>query len=985
MKKRQTIVFCFITTLNLLFSSLLSPTTIQASPKQNLEITAIEKQKDNTELTIVYDAKENSELILRTSEKNVLDQDFLKQELSEDKVISNVEENEFKLTLDKPETDTLKIRINNQKNFTLSVFDSKNNLILDKEFNQATKQDIKEPETPTPKEETPVEKPVTDSEKSFGEEDQNDLENDNADEATWIRSDNLRVSKGNILEYSDGSKIIPYLYFGDYLAANNNESIISLSAQKGKSRKDSLTAPNSGVFHAERDVDISRGPGTNGTHIYTSHYGDNQSRDTFYSDLKTNVEEDKPYGSPGSFTSNTLYNYVEKTDSFNKPGTSGPDVYPTKDDDAIYARMETPKFYYRVNEETGLEEQRMVFKQQAFKRKKGKKANPQITTSIKMRFDNAGKVITNITFKNTGNDTFEKFIGFSNHDLSLNKDGQEIFSSDNKGHTKKIGNYIPMRSLGNNRGMYIQSTNNEVRTSFFLNHPNGPEGWAARSVGKSYVANKGFMEAGIILGAIGYMSERYFPWKIGKTYKDNTFFDRDNRVYRSPYVPSNLFNSFNTYEDRGDRGNGKAKTANARLGTEENGAAWDSGLVLRTAPKTLVSGESTTLEYASKTDVPGKTFSPVLEIDQKGTDDNPELLALERNDIKISGSWYDFDSTLIKTYYTIDDENKDHATLLDVFGQTTSDKNSGKIHSWDTNLSVKNLDKGKHKLRIWAQDNEGHLSSISEHVFKFVKPATKAPQIHVISPHSALKEPHNPLTHNLTVKGIWSDKDSKHIKSISYKVDDKQEIHIEKNLPNTKPNKMKQWQIQEKDITEHNDFDLHTMKLKIVDSEGNEGTDTFHFQHVPGNMQLTAPDEIEFGVHAVSPTSPTRVKPNMKNDKVFLEDYRDNRSGPVGVTLSIDKFYKKDSSLESPLKPNNNKKEREFLPHEVYWKNRTVNTNNLLIGDTGDHKENQWQESTDFTDDVLNNLEINFKSHPGGQSSGKYVSRWTWQTIDSIS
>jgi len=994
MKKRQIIALCFITTLNLLFSSL-SPTMIRATPQQNIEITTVDKQTDKTELTIAYDAKENSELILKTSEKKMLDLKFLKEELGENNVINNSDEDEFKLTLDKLETGTLKLRISNQKHFILSILDAKENLILDKEFNQVAKQDIKEPEkiseTPTSdeKEEKTPEEPNSDTkptdeqaEKGF-DEDQNDLENNNADEATWIRSDNLRVSQGPMLEYTDGSKIIPYLYFGDYLAANNRESIISLSAKKGASRKDSLTAPNSAVFQAERGVDISRGPGTRGTHIYTSHYGDNQSRDSFYRDLKTNVEEDKPYGSPGSFTSNTLYNYVEKTDSANKPGMSGPDKYPTKGDDAYYAMMGTPQFYYRVNAETGFEEQRMVFMQQAFRVKKGKRPNPQITTTIKMRFDNAGKVITTINYKNTGRDTFEKFIGFSNHDLSLNKDGDEITMYDSQGKLKKIGNYIPMRSLGDNRGMYIQSTNNEVRTSFYLNHQNGPEGWAARSIGKSYVAEKGFMEAGIVLGAIGYMSERYFPWKIGKTYKDNTFFDKDTRTYRSPYVPSNLFNSFNTYEDRGDRGSGKANSANARLGTEENGAAWDSGLVLRTSPKTLVTGESVTLEYASKTDVPGKTFSPVLEIDQKGTDDNPELLALKRDDINISGSWYDFDSTLIKTYYTIDDENKDHATLFDVFGQTTADRNSGKIHTWKNTISVKDLDKGKHKLRIWAQDNEGHLSSISEHVFKFIKPATKAPQIHVISPHSALKEPHNPVTHNLTVKGIWADKDSKKIKSITYKIDDEPEVHIEKDLANTKPSKFRQWQIEEKDITQHNDFDLHTMRLKIIDSEGNEGTDNFHFQHVPGNLQLTAPHDIEFGTHAVSSTTPTSVKPAINDGKVLLEDYRDEHSGPVGVTLSIDKFYKEEPHPDNPLKPNN-RDEREFLPHEVYWKKQLVNTNNLLIGDTGDAKNNQWQEATDFTDEVLNNLKINFQAHPEGQSNGKYVSHWTWQIVDSM-
>src|SRR5699024_12592562 len=57
------------------------------------------------------------------------------------------------------------------------------------------------------------------------------------------------------------------------------------------------------------------------------------------------------------------------------------------------------------------------------------------------------------------------------------------------------------------------------------------------------------------------------------------------------------------------------------------------------------------------------------------------------------------------------------------------------------------------------------------------------------------------------------------------------------------------------DISCCNNFDKNKIVFKIVDEEGFVGTDSFYFQHVPGGLTLSAPEEIDFGTLAVAPRS----------------------------------------------------------------------------------------------------------------------------------
>jgi len=947
-------ILCLIFTLGIMLC--LNTTTTMAETTTDADIATVKPNPDNTELTISYILDTKKELLLKTTEADVIDLNSLRKEIGSNNVVEDSAHKEFKLTLDDPSKIDFKLLVNNKKPFTLSVSDTDNNLIFDYDIN------------------TP-------------EKDTRDLDDDqnNAEEASWTNINTMRISEGPILDHTDGTSTRAYLYFGDYKAAIKKTSLEKAFYPKGDSRTNSLTAPNSAILYAEKGSRILDGPDAPQNHIYTSHFGDNQSDDRAFWALPV---ENQPFGSPNSFTYNNLFNYVKKTDNWLRPGTSGPDKW-----NYSYAMLEQPKLYYRINQETGFEEQRIIFKQRAFWANKKGRDNPEITTTIKMSFTPTGKVITNMTFKNTGKYTFNNFSAFSNHDLSLNKDGKEI--EDVKG--KKIGNYIPMRSLGNRRGMYIQSLNNEVRTSFYMNLPKGPKAWAARSISKSYVATKGFMANAGLIG-IGYSSERYYPWKSGKPKfgflgSSNKFYNKKTNTYNSPYVPENFFNAFGDQHDPGDT---YSKTkAGERLAVAEADPLWDSGVTMRSSPTDLAVNNSVQMEYATQTDVNGKTFNPVISMDHHGTNDNPQLLSLDQKSLPTTGQWYDFDSKDAYMYYSIDSTKIEDFKLLNIYHQTEQDVQNGSHHEMENSIDLKGLDKSKHKIRFVMVDNDGYASNVEEHIIKFIKPATVAPQIDITSPGSTSKEPFSPYDHDFAIKGVWSDKDNNTIQSITYKIDDEPEKIVAEDVNNPHLGKLNSGKLDKINIEKYNDLKLHKIKFKITDDDGNEGIDVFYFQHQPGATQLSAPAEIDFGSLTVSPNGVSPVKPQIKDGKVRLDDYRAKDSNPLGVSLSIDKFYKaKESNIDdnddgddSGLSGDPDRSETtksEALVHDVYWKDQLVDTNNLLVGQTDGPKNDTWQQSTDFTDEVLDNLKINFRSNENGASNGKYVSVWKWQIVDSV-
>ncbi|MQS75592.1 hypothetical protein FHL06_04200 [Lactobacillus halodurans] len=817
----------------------------------------------------------------------------------------------------------------------------------------------------------------------------------NFEEGTWTEADSLRLSEGPILEHSDGTTTRPYLYFGDYVYASQNISLLDAYQKKGDSRQVSLTAANSAILFADKGSRISDGLRSPNNHIYTTHYGDNQNLDTGLYNLEI---ENRPYGSPNSFVSNTLYNTVQQTDNWLLPGTSGPDKAGYS-----FAFLERPRFFYRIDPNTGFEEQRLVFRQRAFDSEKKGRANPEVTTTIRQKFDKGGRIITIISSKNTGKTTINNFTAFSNQDFSLNKDGKEIISVDGK----KAGNYLPMYSLGNNRGMYIQSKNDEVRTSIYTKESNyPPKAWAARSISHSYIATKGYMVTHGLL-EIGRTTERYYPWKVGKpkgrvSLVGNNFYDRKTQTYKSPYVPENLYNAFDDQRDLGDAENNL--TAGTRLGASRAESMWDTGLTMHSPTIDLEVGKSSKIQYTTKTDVNGKDFNPVLKIDDKGTDDKPNILILGQKDLPITGSWFDFDSTNATIYYTVDSMNPNDLQILANGVQTNNEAASGKVNEIKKSIPLRGLDKSKHRIRFIMKDGEGHLSTIEETIFRFIKDTTNQPQINVISPSSSYEDPHTPFSHQITLRGIWSDKDSKNIKSISYSIDDGEEKAIQENVPVKDNSRFAFWELQDLNIGSQNDFKPHKITFKIVDDEDNIGKEDFYFQHKSGSTQLIAPQKIDLGSLVISPISSKKIKPTIKEGKIILDDFRENSSHPINVTLSIARFYKSNKNQEethhhsedgddsqSSHDPDTSTKalaletdKSKYISHKVYWKNKRVSSKNLIIGQSVKKDEKPWHFTNDFTNEVLKNLELTFKSVKNKSVFGEYVSQWTWQTIDSI-
>jgi len=750
-----------------------------------------------------------------------------------------------------------------------------------------------------------------------------------------------------------------------------------------------LTAPNSGIIYAEPGSRIEDGLKSNRNHIYTTHYGDSQKND--YSTALQEAENTS-YGSPTSYTSNNLFNYVVNTDNRRKPGTACPNKLGKS-----YSMIDEPTLYHRINPKTGFEEQRLVYKQRAYYVDKRGRSNPEITTSIKMSFTRTGRVNTDISYKNTGSDLFENFIGFSNHDLSLNKDGGELIGITGK----KSGNFIPMRALGNERGMYLQDPGNEIRTSFYMNQNNGPGGWAARSASRSYLATKGYLYNPGLLG-LTPIRETYYPWKIGKG--GSSFFDRNNNVYKFPYTPSGYHNAFRDQNDTGDKG--KKKPAGTRLGTKtEKDPNWDSGVTMRTVPASLPAGTTVHLSYGTMTDVPGSTFNPVAEFDSLGTEEEPQIKQLGTKELTFDGHWYDFDSKNVKIYYSIDTGDSQDIkknVLLDE-NQTQQDADNGTFHDFSKVIDISALEKGAHKISFMAEDEDGNQSVIQHHNFKLIKKvnSSDSPQIDVTSPIGTIQNPHVPITDKLDLSGSLSYGKSKKIKTLSYSIDDQDEVIHKENISNYKPGRFIPWNVNGLDIHSYNDLKRHKIDFKVTTEDGKTDTDTFYFQHAVGSTHLVAPAEIDFGKILASPNADSPISPDLKDKKVLLEDFRSEGAGKLGVSLTIDKFYKDKDYLnddnddgddsESNMDGDGDEDDdgplartEESLLHDVYWDGQAVNSENILIGKTAANKNDEWRQITDFTDEVSKKLKINFRSGAIGATPGKYISRWTWQTIDSI-
>lgn len=953
-KTRPTLILaCLWLICSSYFTTPVMAETTENQPVTSAGLETIIEQEEDNEVTISYVLEDKKELVLRTDQEEMIDLEALKEELGADNVQPTDSKQEIVVTLDNPDLIDFKLHVSKTVPFLLTVQDADRKEMFKHQFNHTENVD-----------------PLVDD--------------DPAEESTWTRVDKLRVSKGPVLKNSDGSCMQPILYFGDYRYSESGVMKVSSTwIPRRKSRENSLTAPNSGIIYSEPGGKIEDGTNNPKNHLYTTHYGDSQNKDF---NPALSAQEDLPYGTPTSYTSTNLFNFVSHSDNWRKPGTSGPNKVGKS-----YAMLGEPNLYYRIDPKTGFEEQRLVYKQRAFYNDHLGKTNPEITTRIKMSFTKTGRVVTDIAFKNTGKVLFNNFSGFSNHDLSLNKDGTEL--TDKNG--KKIGNYIPIRSLGNERGMYFQAPNNEIRTTIYMDHEKGPAAWAARSASRGYLATKGYILKPGFLGFIGSHKEAFYPWKIGKP-MDKNFYDKKTNTYKFSYTPDGISNAFVDQKDLGDKGQKMA--AGTRLGTnKEKDPQWDAGVTMRSSPIDLEVGKTVHIQYGTVMDIPGTVSHPVVEYDEIGTEHFPKVLTLGTENMVMEGHWYDFDSQNVSIKYAIDSEDPEDIqknTLMDDT-QTEEEAVMGRFHDFSQKVSLDGLEKGMHKMYLIAEDGEGNKSVLQEHNFKLIKSAVenKGPQIDITSPTGTKRNPYIPVTDKFNLQGFWSDQNSKKIKSISYAVDGGTENVIQEDIDNPKLGELVPWQIKAYNISEYNDFEKHRLVVKITDENDQVDTDIFYFKHVGGGTHLVAPEEIDFGRVSVTPTSDQPIPTNLNGKKVLLEDFRKEGASPLKIKLSIKKFYKvtdnvdtddEDDGDDSLSSIESRASAKDSLVHDVIWNGQAVNSKHLIVGKTDGLKSNEWRQTTDLTPEIEKKLRLNFRAKETGVSTGKYMSQWTWSTVDSI-
>lgn len=978
-KQKILILISLIFTSNLL-TSISQAAAVSDTKGASAEIENVKLDKDSYEATVKYELpKEDKSLLVNSGDLKDIDSKELEKELGKKNVSINEEDKYIEIDLrdniKKNNKGQFQIKIAKNDLPILFIRDKSKKILASKELSVDNSNDQKPvSESTDTNNSVETEKPDSDSntsntneeqtEQPSDETDKPDKENtDNPDEkaaqydepsAEWQQTKYLRLSKGPTLEHKDGKITVPFLYFGDinFVRMQLTLAMAYEKDPKGDGRVDSLTAPNFCLVTAPKgtEVDVDKNFGTDGTHVYTHNFGDGQSGDG-------------KNGSDGTFVTTDMHNMEKSaTDKKHFPSMSGPDLI-----GADSSMLTIPKLYFRLDPKTGFEEQKLVFIQQ---HKKGKRTY-KIEISIVQRFDFYGKVFTDITYKNVGDKEFEEFIGFAFHDLTLTKDFAQI--KDEKGIN--IGDYAPMRSLGNSRGFYMQSDNSESRINFHLDGDNSPSAWATRSTTKSYREFKGFTNAGgglsFLLGSILQAKFTGNPWKhsVNEQYSDGR--------YKPGHVPKRLFNAFYYDSDPGDKGFdpgagkrlGKIHYRNPKDKPEyisESTPLWDSGVTMHTEHQTLEVGDSVQLNYSRSVDINRRNFAPVNNMDQRGTEENPDIIAHGKTDYDLTGSWYDFDSNNVELFVSLDKENFDEAQKIDSYSQKDEEKVGGIPHEWKTSIDLKDKGIGKHTAYVWFKDKEGNVSILSKSTFYIPGQSTNAPQINIVTPESNEDNPYIPSEPHFKISGLWSDKDSRTIKNIRYSIDNGSDKIIDKDIKNSNKGKSYNWAIKNFNTNDIEDIKIHKFNVKITDSDGNEGSDVLYFRKAPGNVEIVAPDNISFGQQVMVGEKTPHLHPAF-DEKVEVNDYRQENAKPLDLFLSMSDFESLDYD---DLK----------ISHAVYL-DENLQSNELFIGKTNDPNDGQKMTATDFTQKIKDRICVVF-NYDGDTKPGTFIGQWTWEARD---
>lgn len=950
---------------------------------KKIDISEIKHNDNSTKIKISYQLPvENPTMLIEIDPLNNLNIDKLSDEIGKNNL--DIDLKKHLLTLDlKNITDTsgkgeLKLETKNQDKTTIKASDFDNEVTQEKTINkfQTTESDSQlgpnngeSNNTEDTTENEPIkdestEKTDVDSSRkgssNISQSPGNEI-NDNEEDSKsgWERHKQLLITTGPEHALPNGSKAVSVIYFGALNYALSNLWIRSmwggdavddrpggfiigdlvgsllpdlpgdldsvLAFGSGKGRKDNITAPNSAVIIVPDGGKVTdeQTRSKKKNHWFTNTFGDGMLQ-------KDGHNVKGYYGSQRNFVTTNLLNYSHKSEKENMPNIAGPDF---AKDDKIGMVEDSVNLYVRRDPRNskGYLQQRMVF-HQLYQR--GRK-NYRVKISITQGFSEDGSIYVRTEFKNIGNIDLPDFTGYAFRDITFMKDYDfNDFEKDNV-----------LRSLGANRGIYASRKNFNGSIEFHMNEfSDAPYAWSARGTKSTWFSSK----------------DENFPWNSNST-----------ELFGKP-------NAFEDVNDVGDNHPDRDPGLGNRWAGEEGQRGWDSGISMHTKNQTLKVGQSVSMSYA--TDVAPSSDNPMIELHQKGTKENPDVIQPDLEKYKIDGGWFHFGHKNVEIKYIIGSNNISdpkeiikHGKNISKNTQTEAEQKVGKRFPWETEIPVGNLPPGIHHINIVAVDENTpkRYSSIKEVVINKPSKATIEPKIKIMSPNDITKNnPYMPTSDVLNLKGGFSDLDSDFVK-ITYQLDGSGPVYNVPNIGKNNKGDVMPWYLHDFSIKDINDFKLHHLTFTINDGDDSTPDDTvvFWFQRRAGEIEITAPSKINFGSHHPI-NGGHKIVDSEFNGSFKVIDRRKDDEPSVPLTLQMTEFREEGTN--------------EKLNHNIMYNNKPLSfgTSNIIINDISVVK-GEWETVHDYTKLLEKNLKMKFKKNHSNKP-GTYKSTWTWSNINSL-
>ncbi|MCH4007939.1 hypothetical protein [Companilactobacillus sp.] len=740
----------------------------------------------------------------------------------------------------------------------------------------------------------------------------------------WKAKDRLFVSSGFPSKaQSDGCINTPVLYFGSLNYALQNMTIknaVNKTTVWGNGpRINNVTAANSGIITVPQNGDLYEDM-------------DEKSKNTYYTTTNGDAPINGNSGSFYNFTTTNIRNYDHTNRNSLTPNISGPDALGIGDEGI---KANSVKLFSRIDPETGLEEQRLVF-EQFYRPNWLSKKKYQIKIQITQRFNNNNDVEVHTDFINVGNQKLNNFTGYIFRDITFIKNDKIV----------KNGSNNILHSLGVHEGLYAVNPDFGGKLEFKLNREHdSPYAWAGRGTRPWYFINE------------------QFPWSA----KDSSM--------------DNLPNVFKNIYDQGDKARKDPGAGEPWINRHFN-----SGVSMHTENTNLDLNEKVSMSYTTHLDIKAKQHPNIVLADY-GTEDDPDITENKAKFYSLKGSWFDYLNNKVDILYTLDDKNMDHAKKISSNTQTDSEMSEGKNHPWSFDIPLNNLNAGVHIVRVIARSTSigengekiHHDSDVHKTVFLIDSKATKEPQIEVLSPDSftSKNDPYTPNYEQINFSGAWSDADSKTV-DIFYQIDNQSEVPVLISEKNKLIGKANRWEFEDFSVNDINDNEVHTLKFIIRDPDGHEGQTKFFFKLSEGKISLFAPRKINFGSHNLIPNRSVSVKPSY-DGQFLVNDTRTVKDPRVRINLTIGDFY---------LNSNKHSSNKQKLNATVYWKNSVIPVGkkfNITTIAAPDH--NNRLHTTDFSQEIDDNLSLKIttdKNIANPHQANLFNSHWQWEATDSI-